>query len=197
MRRVLIFCAAIVALVTAGTAHAKDVRPYFTLEVGAAVNSESTVTGDVKSSFDPGLAAGAAVGLDFEAVRIEAEFGYRKSDISEVKALGVTATPSGNLQVMTYMVNAYLVAPLDSPLKPYLVGGAGFATGSLSSILGLPSANDTKFAYQGGVGVGFDIKRNITLDASYRYLATSDFSFNDDKWSYGSHNMLFGVRYSF
>jgi len=196
MRKGIIVCSAVAVLAGGTVAQAKDVRPYFSLEVGAAVNADGKGdSGDPAVSYDPGLAAGGAIGLDFEAGRIEAEVAYRRSGISEIG--GVSINGSGKLQVLSYMVNGYLTAPVQSALKPYLLGGVGFATGFLSSVGGSTSATSTQFAYQGGAGIGFDIKRNVTLDASYRYLGTSDFSFNGDKLSYGSHNMLFGVRYTY
>jgi opacity protein-like surface antigen len=172
--------------------HATDARPYIEAHVGPVIGNDSTL-GPGKVTFDPGFVAGAAVGMDFELLRIEANVDYRRAKISKYSSIPA----SGDLQLASYMVNGHLVAPLPYPVKPYLLGGVGFATAFMSNFATLPGGrqNSTRFAYELGAGVGFDIKRNVTLDVNYRYLRTSDFDFSATKFSYSSNNVLFGVRY--
>jgi opacity protein-like surface antigen len=37
--------------------------------------------------------------------------------------------------------------------------------------------DDTTFAWQMGVGLGYDITENVLVDLGYRYLGASDFTF--------------------
>lgn len=168
--------------------------PYFDVHAGPVVTSDSDA-GSSTVSYDPGIGAGAALGLDFEFMRLEARVDYKQADLEKFGSTDVT----GALSLWTYMVNAHLVAPVDFPAKPYVLGGAGFATADIDNFTGSPAgdASDTTFAYELGGGIGYDIKRDVTLDVSYRYLKASDFEFNGTNWSYSSNNVMFGVRYSF
>jgi len=192
----LIICSGFLLLSVLSTklAQATDVRPYFEAHAGALISDDSTMAAS-KVSFDPGLVAGGAIGLDFELLRIEANVDYRRADISKFASNSV----NGDLQLLSYMVNAHLVAPLQSPVKPYILGGAGFATAFISDFAASPSSkqSNSRFAYELGAGIGYDIKRNVTLDMNYRYFGVSAFDFKGTKFSYSANNVLFGVRYSY
>jgi len=64
---------------------------------------------------------------------------------------------------------------------------------------GLPNSNedDTVFAYQVGVGVGYAVNEKINLDVKYRYFGTSDPEFDTTEAEYSSHNVYVGIRVSF
>ncbi len=54
------------------------------------------------------------------------------------------------------------------------------------------------FAYQVGAGVGYEINEKITLDCMYRFKWVGDnLHFGTTEVEYNSHNLLFGVRYTF
>lgn len=193
-KNLLGFAAAAVVLLGALNAQADDVKPYIDVHVGPVITSDSDV-GSSTASYDPGIAAGFAVGLDFDLLRLEAKADYKQADIEKFGSANVT----GNLSLWTYMIDAHLVPPIDFPAKPYILGGVGFATADVDDFTGSPvgAQRDTKFAYEIGGGIGYDIKRDVTMDVSYRYLKASDFEFDGTSWSYSSTNVLFGVRYSF
>ena len=195
MRKILVSIGILILTSASNSfAQAADVRPYIEAHVGAAIGNDSDV-GSSKVSYDPGLVAGGALGLDFEMLRIEANIDYRRADISKFS----TNNGNGDLQLLSYMINGHLVAPLPYPLKPYLLGGVGFATAFVNNFAGAPSGrqSNTRFAYEVGAGIGFDIKRNVTLDMNYRYLGVSDFDLSGTKFSYSANNVLIGVRYSY
>jgi opacity protein-like surface antigen len=195
MKKIL-FCLGLIFLSTLSNniVQAADVRPYLEAHVGPVISGDSDM-GISKVSYDPGFVAGGALGLDFELLRIEANVDYRRADISKFASNNV----NGDLQLITYMVNGHLVAPIPFPVKPYILGGVGFATAFISDFVGSSTgkANNTKFAYELGAGIGYEIKRNVTLDVNYRYLGTSDFDFKGNKFSYSANNVLFGIRYSY
>jgi opacity protein-like surface antigen len=186
--------ALVVTVLWFGPAQATDVRPYLEGHVGAVISSDGDF-GSTTISYDPGLVAGGALGLDFERLRVEATIDYRRADMSRFNSHSV----SGDLQLFSYMVNGHLVAPVAYPVKPYVLGGVGFATAFISNFAGSPGGeqSNTRFAYELGAGFGYDIQRNVTLDVTYRYFGTSDFDFNGTRLDYAANNVLFGVRYSY
>jgi len=104
------------------------------------------------------------------------------------------------------MVNGYLENNSklagEWPITLFITAGAGVATASVKSIAYknstiISSSNDTEFAYQGGLGGGYELTKNITFDLSYKYLTTSNFQFGNIKADYGSHNVLLGAKYIF
>lgn len=188
--------AGILSLPLAATA-----QPYVGLNVGASIPSDShlsdnTTSGDM--SYATGFAVSGAAGLDFGLSRVELEIGYRRNDFDRFQGTVL----SGTNQVVTYLLNGYLVAPMFDPIKPFVMAGAGLATMYAGGVkLGATKLSDStsnsQFAYQAGLGVTYDVSREISLDASYRYLGTSDFDLNGTKVEYGSQNLLIGCRYNF
>ena len=91
----------------------------------------------------------------------------------------------------------------NSAFTPYLSAGLGFAKVEVNDLnvpgSGLPNSNDddTVFAYQVGVGVGYAVNEKVTIDAKYRYFATSDHEFDTREAEFASHNFFFGVRVNF
>jgi opacity protein-like surface antigen len=87
-------------------------------------------------------------------------------------------------------------------LSSYLTSGIGVAFGEVSAPVNLNGVDkaydDATFAWQMGIGLGYDITENVLVDLGYRYLGISDFTFekNTDV-QFGSHNVMAGVRYSY
>ncbi len=191
MKKILATASVLLLLITVSKSYALDVRPYFDLHAGAIAANDSDLNSNSKVSYDPGLVTGGAIGLDFELLRLEVNVDYRRASISQIDSAPV----SGTIQLINYMLNAHLVPPLQSPVKPYILLGAGLATAMVDN--NNNKERDTKFSYEFGAGLGFDIKRNVTIDINYRYMGTSDFNLNVNKLSYTTNNVLLGVRYSY
>ena len=87
---------------------------------------------------------------------------------------------------------------------PYVTAGIG-ATSRDSKLSGANTAKykrKTGFAYQAGLGMGYEVASGIMLDAGYRYTGTSlklkDKTGNFKKLTLkGTHSFLAGVRVSF
>ena len=78
------------------------------------------------------------------------------------------------------------------------IGFAGVSAEDLAAAgVSVSSYDDTVFAYQFGVGVGYAVEESVTLDFGYRYFATSDPEFNGAEFEFESHNISFGVRIIF
>jgi opacity protein-like surface antigen len=98
-------------------------------------------------------------------------------------------------------VNGYYDFTNSSQLTPYISAGIGVAQVEVNdlAVLGIPvgSEDDTVFAYQLGVGVGYSVTDAITLDMKYRYFATADPDFDGIDGECASHNVYLGLRYNF
>lgn len=129
-------------------------------------------------TFDPGYAVGGFVGYEFgNGWRTEGELTYRVNDVDGFLNLNA----DGDVSSIALMANGFYDFDLGSPFVPYVGGGIGVAYLSVNDVgaLGNPLADDddTVFAYQLGVGVGYQISPTVTLTADYRYFATADGDF--------------------
>ena len=86
-------------------------------------------------------------------------------------------------------------------LRLYISAGIGFAKLEVSdfAVIGIPigDSDDTVLAYQAGVGVGYAVDKNLTIDLKYRYFATENPNFGNVDAEVASHNIYLGLRYNF
>lgn len=155
-------------------------------------------------SFDNGYGAGASLGYMpgsgfLSNTRFELEYSFNQADIDTI----ANASAGNDIQVHSYMVNAFYDIPTGTSIVPYIGAGAGLATVDLR----VPSINvnndDSVFAYQfmGGVGYTPSTVPNTTLTLGYRYFASDDPSFGQGATSVShelsSHNLEIGARFAF
>ena len=57
--------------------------------------------------------------------------------------------------------------------------------------------DDTVFAYQLAAGGSLTINKNLSVDLQYRYFATADPDFDGLEAEYNTHNLIFGLRFTF
>jgi len=210
-RMAFVFCVIVVAFFAAPALAA---GPYAGGQVGAVFLSDSTLSGPGGSadlSFDTGYGLGVSAGYDFGTYRLEGEFAYRVNDHDSFSGFGVTGPVGGDTSSMALMANIYYDFRTVSPtFVPYIGGGIGFASISVDatdpSVGGAKVIDDDDmvFAYQIAAGVGFAVNQQVTVDLGYKYLATSDPSFEvigaggaKIDAEYGSHNIILGLRYRF
>ncbi|NEX14309.1 MAG: porin [Prosthecochloris sp.] len=164
--------------------------------------------------FDSGITLLGALGCDYGDYRMEGELGYQTGDYKSIAFFdGPESTDPieavGDFSILSLMVNGYYDIDLGGvELSPTVgVGVAqvkkdGFAFGEMVEA---PeeyrwSASEVTFAYQAGVGLGIPVSDNITIDARYRYFATTDytFEFGEDGPQFNtnreSHSALLGMR---
>jgi len=187
--------------------------------IGAAVPADTDVSGfdlDDRVEFDPGVNIGGTGGFDFGLWRLEGELSYKHGEITSVtdRISGIRYRDiDGSVGAMAMMGNLFLDLHNQSPITPYLGGGAGFAAMHLSETSGTStfsgnrielyqSDDDTVFAYQVGAGLEIALSSMLSLDLSYRYFGTSRASFNDDtsfdnELRFESHNAAAGIRVTF
>lgn len=175
--------------------------PYFGLNVGVTSTVDSKVTDDTgfngETSFESGLAASGAFGYKIGMGRIEGEIGYKSAEADKYSAYGFSsaANDEDKVSVLSLMANGYVDFNASPTVKPYIMGGLGLA--NISSEDNGDDQDDTVFAYQVGLGVGFALNEKIILDLGYRYMGTSDPDFNGSEATYESHNVLAGLRFNF
>jgi outer membrane protein OmpA-like peptidoglycan-associated protein len=124
------------------------------------------------------------VGYSFGAPKVEFEYGYRNND--SISAHGP-------------MVNVLYDFMPNSQWHPFVGAGIGWAwlDGDFS---GSTSKNsDNSFAYQGILGVSYDIDKNWALKSTYRYFATADadVGYTNDTADYRNHGVTIGFTYKF
>lgn len=174
-------------LVAASATTAMAAGPYVGASAGLSIFHDSDVSGFSEDiEYDLGGAVNVSVGYTMDVARAELEFGYRGADIEDSDA---------EATVMSYMLNGYYDFPTGTSFTPFIGAGIGLLDGELENGI---SVDDTVLGYQLTVGAAMKMAPNLNLDISYRYQgAADDFDFEGTDVSYGSSNILAGIRYSF
>jgi OOP family OmpA-OmpF porin len=117
-----------------------------------------------------GYSFGGMVGYDFVGPRVALEGLYNnsKSTISGASNLGTFGATKDEIAVMA---NLYYDFNAGGTWVPYIGAGAGVAFDKMSA-LGLQD-NTTNFAYQGIVGIGYNIDPTWRVNLEGRYFGTT------------------------
>jgi OOP family OmpA-OmpF porin len=183
MKRMVVGAALLAALPF--TAQAQSLQPggvYVGVEGGLnwmfnnSFNSTATVapffTGSFTTNayFNTGWVAGGQVGYDFVGPRLELEGVYRENT-GTLSMGAVNATAGLVFNQISVMGNIYYDFFAGSTIVPYIGAGAGVAfltAGALGTTM-----NSTQFAYQGILGVGYNIDQTFRLNLEGRYYGTT------------------------
>jgi len=169
-------------------ASAQEFNPFPGFYVGAGVGGAwfltqtTTIGGDFNST--TGLIADLVAGYDFVGPRFEVELGY--GFIPFTATLANTAARS-NFTGVGHQVHLMATALYDfmpaSTITPYIGAGAGIAFVDSNA----PLAN-TQFAYEGIVGVAYNIDSQWRMALEGRYVGTTSPSFVVNNVSIGVNN---------
>lgn len=166
-----------------------------------ATLSEEGVAFTADTEYDTGMVIEGAVGYDFGMFRVEGEIGYRKNDVDKFSAFGVSVAGGGDVDTLSLMANGYFDIETKSGLTPFFGAGIGYAKVSANDFsvggITIGSEDDSVFAYQFGLGLGYSVTKNWIIDIAYKYFATDDPDFEGTKAEYDSHNITIGFRYAF
>jgi outer membrane protein OmpA-like peptidoglycan-associated protein len=230
MRRILLGTAMAVMLPTAAMAATEGF--YVGVQGGANFTRDTSVTDDAlaagsrtfftgaEAKYKTGWAAGAVAGYATAiGIRAELEFAYRSNELESLTAVGGTASRSGvSGSLHSYSVLANVLYDFDTgtAFTPYIGAGAGVSLLknklSYGAVTGSPSFtssdDDTVFAYQGIVGVAYNVTSNLAITADYRYFGTVGGKFDGtygapvsgtytQQQDYGNHTVMVGLRYNF
>ena len=128
--------------------------------------------------FQTGWAAGGMIGYDFVGPRVEVEAVYRDNmaTVNAADPLGMSGNVGADFNQTSVMANVFYDFMAGRPITPYIGAGVGVAFLNAST-LGV-SSSSTQFAYQGIVGVGWNIDEQFRLNLDGRYLGTTSPTLN-------------------
>jgi len=174
---------------------------YVSGNLGAVIVEDSDIDDGIDTgefTYDTGFGFVGALGSSLQnGGRVEAELGYRKNDLDELKVDGLgKADVDGDITSLSLMGNAYYDISTEGSFSPYIGAGLGFANleGDLDDF---GSEDDTVFAYQLILGGSFASSEKLSVDLQYRYFATDDPEFDEIDSEYSTHNVMIGLRRSF
>lgn len=182
---------------------------YMSGNLGIAMASDSDLTDSsvpgvtVNTEFDTGYALGAALGYGFNKFRVEGEISYQRNDVDKIGTLGVFLAATGDATALSFLINGYYDFINSSAFTPYISAGLGMAQVEFNNLnisgLGFADSSDqdTVFAYQMGIGIGYAATEKVTIDVKYRYFGTEDSEYGTTKAEFVSNNILFGIRINF
>src|ERR1700720_3242016 len=126
-----------------------------------------------------GWAAGGMIGYDFVGPRVELEGIYRSNQATlQAAPIGFQQFTAGaNINDTAIMANIMYDFRLGWPIIPYIGAGAGIAFVNASALGG--STSSTQFAYQGIIGVGYEIDQNWRFNIDGRYFGTTNPTINN------------------
>ena len=205
MKRVFGLVIGFLVLLTAAQAWAQPGPRgmYFSGNMGFGVRPNADIAGPSGNEFDndPAFVINGAIGMELNPmVRAEGEIGWHRNaaDIADG-----TPPQDFSFSVISFMGNGYFDIPTNSPVRPYLGAGIGFAlVGVQEDVFGDDTDSDLVGAFQLMGGVGFDINPQTTLTFGYRYFTTTDPAFRlaasgPFETEYTSHDFMFGARFRF
>ena len=192
MKKILLAATFLVALPVAG--HTQSLQPggfYIGGEGGAnwllntsytttiTVPGVGTGTGTTNVAPATGWAAGGMIGYDFVGPRVEVEGLYRdnKAALTVSGAGGITPSFGADMNQVSVMGNLFYDFMAGQTIVPYIGAGAGVAFVNASTLNSTSSS--TQFAYQGIIGVGWNINEQFRLNLDGRYYGTTSPSFNN------------------
>lgn len=206
MKKTLLTLAAalVMASALASTANARD-GVYLAARGGWSdynmnKNSDNT-TSSARADFGDTWMVSGALGYRYKFFRIEAEYIHRGDEEDTFKyddGTSTDATRKSSLESDSYMLNAYLDLMPNYWISPFISGGIGLTSLSLTNqdddAWGLKESYDKdNFTWSAGGGLTLRLNRCLNVDFGYRY-----FSFGKiNKSNVNAHEYYGGLRYTF
>ena len=175
---------------------------YFSGNIGFGIRPDASATGiTVDIQNDPAFVINGAIGAEINPlVRVEGEIGYHFNTGDLLPSFA----NEFSFSMVSFMANGYFDIPTNSPLRPYVGAGIGFAIAGVEEELFGATSTDSDLvgAFQLMAGLGFDLNPKVTFTFGYRYFTTTDPDFFTAfgppfEMDYTSHDFLFGARFRF
>jgi OmpA-OmpF porin, OOP family len=199
MRKALMAAAAFVALPVMAQAQTPSSGFYIGAEGGLNWLLNTTIA---NTGVTPGTGwdVGGVIGYDFVGPRVELEGVYRSNPANST---GVTFSQNNNINQLGVLANLlYDFAP-GATITPYI--GAGAGVGFVDN--GTSSLSSTVFAYQGILGLGWNVDTNFRVNLDGRYYGTSAPTYNcnfgvtgcsgSTTWSNNNFSVMLGLQLKF
>ena len=183
MKKLLAATTALIALPLA--AQAQSLQPggfYIGAEGGVnwLLNTSTNVTvsgpgflgnGNANISASTGWTAGGMIGYDFIGPRVELEARFIQNTVNVTFPSGVTG--GGNFNQVPIMANLLYDFNAGGVIVPYIGAGLGVAFQNLQGGNFSNSGSSAQFAYQGIIGLGWNIDQTFRLNLEGRYFGTT------------------------
>ncbi|MBV8393621.1 MAG: OmpA family protein [Alphaproteobacteria bacterium] len=194
MKKALMAAAALVALPVMAQAQSPTSGFYIGAEGGLNWLLNTTVTSNTGASVSltpqTGWAAGGVIGYDFVGPRVELEGVYRQNNTGvTVAGLNGSGNQISQLGILANLL--YDFAP-GAVITPYVGAGAG-----IGFVDGTSSLSSTVFAYQGIIGLGWNVDTNFRVNLDGRYYGTSNPTINGVGWSNSNFTVMLGLQVKF
>jgi OmpA-OmpF porin, OOP family len=199
MKKALLAAAAFVALPVMAQAQTLQYPGFYAgLEGGVNWMLNTTILNQSVSP-NTGFAVGGVVGYDFVGPRVEAEVVYRNNQNNV--SFGGTAI-NNQINQLGVLANVLYDFNAGGTIVPYIGAGAGIAF-----VDGNNSFGSTQFAYQGIIGVGYNITDTFRVNLDGRYYGTtnpqvSGNGFNNNNnftssWNNNNFSIMLGLQVKF
>ncbi|HZP98768.1 MAG TPA: OmpA family protein [Reyranella sp.] len=188
MKKALMAAAALVALPVMAQAQTPSSGFYVGAEGGLNWLLNTTILGTPVSP-QTGFAAGGVIGYDFVGPRVELEGVYRNNQHNGGFVGRAIQNQVGQLGVLANLL--YDFAP-GSTITPYIGAGAG-----IGFVDGDSSLGSTQFAYQGIIGLGWNVDTNFRVNLDGRYYGTTNPSVGGTTWSNNNFTVMLGLQLKF
>jgi OOP family OmpA-OmpF porin len=189
MRVIWIAGAAVVA--TAPVAQAQQTSQpnfYFGAEAGVNWLVNTTILG-TQVYPQSGFAAGGKIGYDFVGPRLEVEGIYRNNQQQDVTLPNSVNNDISQVAVMANLL--YDFVP-QATVTPYVGAGAGIAF-----VDGDNPLSSTQFAYQGIVGLAWNVDANFRASLDGRYYGTTNPSVGGTSWTNNNFSIVASLVFKF
>jgi OmpA-OmpF porin, OOP family len=157
-------------LAVPAVAQAQGINPFPGFYLGAGGGAAWQIGNTPNASTWTGWAVGGKAGYDFVGPRVEVEVGY--GQIPTSANIPGTAI-NGKVGSLNVMGNLYYDFMPASVITPYIGAGAGVAFVDSNASLG-----STQFAYQGMLGVAYNVSDQLRFMVEGRYFGTTNPSVN-------------------
>ncbi|CAN5908719.1 OmpA family protein [soil metagenome] len=193
MRTALLAAAALVALPAIG--NAQSMWTPGPSNPGVYIGGQGGLNWLLNSNnynMDLGYAVGGMVGYDFVGPRVELEGMYRSNNGRGTANFGnIFSNSSGRIEQVSVMANLLYDFFPGATVTPYVGAGAGVAFAD--AYINGCSLCSTQFAYQGIVGLSWNITDSLRMNLDGRYYGTT----NTPGYQNNNITAMLGISYKF
>lgn len=157
---------------------------------------------NTEADYDSGAAGALTLGFKrADGFRSEFEISGRTNDVGQLRGMG---SARGDVDALTFMGNILYDFQRFGKFKPYVGLGIGLARVRFDNVTpvggGSINDHDMALAFQGIVGMSFDLTDRFEMFGDYRYMGTADLDVQEAvsgatvSADYRNHTLMGGIR---